>query len=186
MACVLVINKIDKVPKLKLLPMLQKAQELYTFAAMVPISAENDDGVDIVLAEVAKLMPEGEALFEDDVFTDQTERDLCSEMIREQLILKTRQELPHSVAVTVERFDEARRSGDRPIVEIDATIWVERTGQKPIVIGAEGKMIKAIGTSARTRMEKVLDAKVMLRLEVDIAKDWSDDPRALTRFGIQK
>jgi len=182
--CVLVLNKIDKIAKSRLLPMLEEASKRHPFSALIPISAQRGDGVDLVLDTVAALMPEGAPLHEAGTFTDQTERDLCSELIREQVLRQTRQEIPHCTAVTIEQFDESRRTGDRPLVEIEATIWVERDGQKAIAIGAGGQMVKAIGSAARKQIEQMLEARVMLRLAVEVAAGWTDDPRALDRFGL--
>lgn len=183
--CVLVLNKIDKIAKPRLLPMIEAASRRHPFCALVPISAQHGDGIELVLDAVAALMPEGAPLHEAGTFTDQTERDLCSELIREQVLRQTRQEIPHCAAVTIEHFDESRRTGDRPLVEIEATIWVERDGQKAIAIGAGGSMIKAIGSAARAAMEPMLEAKVMLRLAVEVAPGWTDDARALDRFGLR-
>ncbi|MBN2361537.1 MAG: GTPase Era [Deltaproteobacteria bacterium] len=183
--CLLVLNKIDLIAKPRLLPMLAAAGQRHAFAALVPISARQRDGVDRVLDAVAELMPAGGSLYGPDAFTDQSERDLCAELIREQVLRRTRQEIPHSAAVTIERFDESRRTGDRPLVEIEATIWVEREGQKAIAIGAGGNLVKAIGSSARTEIERLLESRVMLRLEVEVASGWTDDPAALDRLGLK-
>lgn len=182
--CVLVLNKIDRIKKPALLPMLARSQEIYDFAAVVPISASKNDGVQQVIEEIAALMPEGDPLYDKDIFTDQTEREICSELIREQLIIQTRQEIPHSVVVSIDQFDESRRSGKRPIIDIAAKVWVERDSQKAIVIGAGGRCIKAVGVSSRKEMERMLDSQVMLRLEVEVAANWSEDPKKLDRFGL--
>jgi GTP-binding protein Era len=182
--CVLALNKIDKLKKPALLPMLEQAAALHPFAAIVPISAQTGDGTDAVLDEIAACLPEGAPLFAEGDFTDQTERQLCAELVREQLLLRLREELPHSVTVTIETFDESQREEPRRLVEIEATIWVEREAQKPIVIGAGGQMIKKIGAAARREIEPLLDAQVMLRLHVAVAQGWTDDPNALERFGL--
>lgn len=183
--CVLGLNKIDRVGKPTLLPMLAQLQTLHPFAAMVPISAQGDDGVSAVIDEVARLMPEGPRLYDPEQYTDQTERSLSAEIVREKALRHLRKELPHSLAVTVEDFDESRREpDDGGRVAIEAVLWVERDGQKAIAIGAGGSMIKAIGTEARLELESVLDAKVVLKLDVRVARNWSEDPQAMRDLGV--
>lgn len=185
---VLCLNKIDKLAKPALLPMLQKAVELHDFADIIPISARKVDGIELILDKLLSLMPKGEPTFAPGVFTDQNERDICAELIREKANFKLRQELPHSLAVSIESFDESRRDLENGggLVSVDAVLWVEREGQKPIVVGRGGQMIKAIGIDARQDMEALLDAKVMLRLDVKVAENWSEDAHALSKLGIDE
>ena len=186
--CVLCLNKIDKLSKPALLPMLQKANELHDFADIIPVSARQADGADLVLDALAAHMPESEPLFAPGVFTDQSERDICAELIREKANFKLHQEIPHSIAVSINNFDESRRDLENGggLVTIEAVLLVEREGQKPIVVGKGGQMIRAIGTDARMDMESLLDAKVMLKLDVKVSSNWSDDARALRRLGIDE
>ena len=186
--CVLCLNKIDRVSKPALLPMLQEAASRHDFADIIPLSARQADGVDLVLNTLAQHMPESEALFPPGVFTDQNERDICAELIREKANFKLHQELPHSLAVSISDFDESRRDLEKGggLVTIEAVLLVEREGQKPIVVGRGGQMIKAIGSDARLEMETLLDAKVMLKLDVKVANNWSDDEQALRRLGIDE
>jgi GTP-binding protein Era len=130
-------------------------------------------------------MPEGPRLYDPEMYTDQTERSLSAEIVREKALRHLRKELPHSLAVTVEDFDESRREpDDGGRVAIEAVLWVEREGQKAIAIGAGGSMIKAIGTEARVELEAVLDAKVVLKLDVRVARNWSEDPQAMRDLGV--
>ena len=184
LSCIVALNKIDRVKKPSLLPMLQQLAGEHDFTAMVPVSAAKGDGLGELLDEIAAVMPEGDPLYDPEVFTDQTERDICCELVREKANFRLHDELPHSIAVTIEDFDESRRSDDGGLVSIDAVIWIERESQKAIVIGQGGSMIKAIGSAARPEMEDLLGCKVMLRLKVKVAPSWSDDPSALNRLGI--
>ncbi|MFH1807369.1 MAG: GTPase Era [Pseudomonadota bacterium] len=183
--CVLVLNKIDRMAKPELLPMLAALQPVHDFAAMIPVSAQGNDGVDALVDEVARLMPLGPRLYDPDQYTDQTERSLAAEIIREKAMRHLRKELPHSLAVTVEDFDESRRSpDDGGRVVIEAVVWVERDGQKAIAIGAGGSMVKAIGTDARIEIESMLEAKLVLKLDVRVARNWSEDPQAMQSMGV--
>ena len=176
---VLVINKIDLVKsRTQLLPFLQTWQSLATFAAVVPICARRSDGVKLVLDEVAKLLPERGAVYEDDFLTDRPVRFFASEYVREQIIRGTYEEVPHHVAVTVERFDETKT-----VVHIEATIHCAREGQRPILLGVGGEKIKAIGTAARKRIEELMERKVHLKLWVKVDEAWQESAISLGEFG---
>ena len=176
---VLVINKIDTLKnKAGLLNLLDAFAKLRSFAAMVPISALRSQGIDLVLDEVAKLLPERGAAYEEDFLTDRPVRFFASEYIREQVILATREEVPHSVAVTIERFDEGR-----PVAHVDALIKVARKGQQGIIIGSGGERLKGIGTAARARIEALLGHQVHLALRVTTDKDWTESRHALDSLG---
>jgi GTPase len=182
---ILVINKIDEIQKALLLPLIAKWKDVLPFAEVMPISARQGDGVDRLFELVAKLMPESEQpLFPPDVFTDQAERTLVAELIREQLLRHCREEIPYSSAVVVEIFDESdRETGKQGLVRIDAAIFVEREGQKAIVIGKRGSMLKTIGTDARKSIERLLGCRVFLSLRVKVESGWSDDLRGLRKMG---
>lgn len=182
---ILVINKIDEIQKALLLPLISKWKDVLPFAEVMPISARTGDGVDRLFEHVAKLMPESEQpLFPPDVFTDQAERTLVAELIREQLLRHCREEIPYSSAVVVEIFDESdRETGKQGLVRIDAAIYVEREGQKAIVIGKRGSMLKTIGTDARKSIERLLGCRVFLSLRVKVESRWSEDLRGLRKMG---
>lgn len=178
--CILVINKIDKGPKEKLLPIIAEYNDTHSFRSIVPISALMGDGVERLLGELKSMLKEGPAFFPEDVQTDQSESFLVSEMIREKIFLHTRQELPYSSAVTVERLEEV--SG-KDLVSISGKIHVESESQKGILIGQGGKMIKKIGQAAREDLESFFGSRVFLELIVRVDKNWSKDPRSLRRLG---
>jgi len=176
----LVINKIDKGPKEKLLPIIAEYDETRFFRSILPISALTGDGVDGLMRELKSMLKEGPAFFPEDVQTDQPESFLVAEMIREKIFLHTRQELPYSSAVTVERLEELP---ERDLVSISAKIHVESESQKGILIGQGGKMIKTIGQAARADLESFFGSRVFLELLVKVDKNWSRDPRSLRRLG---
>jgi GTP-binding protein Era len=182
---ILVINKIDEVQKALLLPLIAQWKDVLPFAEVMPISARQGDGVDPLFELVLKLMPESpEALFPADVFTDQAERTIVAELIREQVLRHCREEIPYSSAVVVEIFDESdRETGQQGLVRIDASIYVEREGQKAIVIGKRGSMLKTIGTDARKAIERLLGCRVFLSLRVKLEERWSENPRGLRKMG---
>jgi GTPase len=177
---VLVINKIDTGPKEKLLPIIAEYSEARSFRAIIPISALTGDGVQNLLRELKSMLREGPAFFPEDVQTDQSESFVVSEMIREKIFLHTRQELPYSSAVSVERLEELP---ERDLVSISAKIHVESESQKGILIGQGGKMIKTIGQAAREDLEGFFESRVFLELLVKVNKNWSKDPRSLRRLG---
>jgi GTP-binding protein Era len=176
---VLVINKIDRVKeKAKLLPLLAAFSEKVPFAATIPMSAKRADGLERLLKELRELLPEQPFLYEPDTLSDQPVRFFVAEFVREQILQHTRQEVPHGVAVVVERFDE---SGDVPHIEI--AIHVAREGHKGILVGAKGAMMKRIGMAARVRVEKMLGRRVHLKLWVRATPDWMNDPAKLRDLG---
>lgn len=186
---ILALNKIDKLPKKHvLLPLLDSWSKRYPFAALVPISALTGEGIDILLDELKKLMPEGPPLFPEDQFTDRPARFLVAELIREQVFLSTGEEIPYSSAVTIDRYEDPEERGEtggKPrAVRISATIHVERESQKSIVIGHKGQMLKKIGSDARREIEALLGKKVFLELFVRVEPNWSRNPRAIRKLGI--
>jgi GTP-binding protein Era len=181
---VLVLNKIDLVPKTRLLPVIDQMRQWYTFNEIVPVSAETGDGVPALEQALLAMMPEGEPHFPADYLTDQPERVLVSETVREKVLLNTRDELPFSTAVAVDQFDEPERPGG--LLRVYCTILVETDSQKPIVIGRAGSMIKKIGTEARKDLEGFFACKVYLDLRVKVKPDWRDDERVLDDLGLPR
>ena len=179
---ILVVNQIDRVrDKSRLLPLLEELGKLRDFAAVVPISALRGDGVSRVLDEIESALPEGPPRFDEDTLTDLPTRFFVGEFVREPILLSTREEIPHAVAVEVERFEEQGET-----VHIDATVHVEREGQKRILIGTGGEKLKAIGTAARARIEALVGKKVYLSLWVRVTPDWTESERRLAELGYGK
>ncbi len=179
---ILVFNKIDLVKKETLLELIASFAPLYPFRDIVPISAMNGDGVERLVDLVTGCLPEGPCYFPDDILTDLPERFIVAEIIREKLFRMTRDEIPYSVAVTVDSFKER---DDGSLISISATINVERDSQKGIIIGRKGEMLKKIGTQARKDIERLLDSKVFLELFVRVQKDWSESKKMLKEFGYE-
>ena len=181
---VLVLNKIDLVAKSGLLPVMEQMRAWHPFSDIIPVSAATGDGVDTLEQVLLEKMPEGEPLFPADHLTDQPERVLVSETVREKVLLNTRDELPFSTAVAVDQFDEPDRPGG--LLRVYCTILVETESQKPIVIGRAGSMIKKIGTEARKDLEAFFACKVFLDLRVKVKPDWRDDERVLDSLGLPR
>jgi GTPase len=177
---ILVLNKVDMVDKPALLPRLA-AYQAEGFADVVPVSALTGDNIDRLEAVLMSHLPEGDAIYPDDYLTDQPERFFVAELVREQVLQQTRDELPFSTAVLVDKFDEADAKG---LMKFYCTILVERETQKPILVGKAGARIKAIGTAARKELEAFFDAKVFLDLHVKVKESWRDDERALDSLGL--
>ena len=179
----LAINKIDRVEKPSLLPLIDQYSRLYDFAGIFPISALKGNGIDELLSCLKEALPEGPQLFPDDIATDATERFIAGEFIREQITLMTSQEIPYVTAVTIDAFKEDE---EKNLIRISATIHVEKDSQKAIMIGKQGAMLKKIGTQARLSMEKLFGAKVFLELFVRVKKDWTSSDKMLREFGLIK
>ncbi|HXR77826.1 MAG TPA: GTPase Era [Bryobacteraceae bacterium] len=172
---VLVLNKIDRLDdKRLLLPLTERYLSLHPFVEVVPISAAKGSGVDDLLRTIVNYLPEGQRLFAEDYMTDQPMRFLAGEIIREKILGAAREEVPHAVAVLVERWEELPR-----LTKISATIHVERPGQKAILIGRKGELLKRIGTEARQELEQMTGAKVFLSLFVKVNRNWREDPEFL-------
>jgi len=165
----LALNKIDRIRKPLLLPLMQRYSELYDFEEIIPISALKEEGLEELLDAIVRLLPEGPQYFPADMYTDQPERFLASEIIREKVILHTRQELPYATAVIIDQFEEGES-----ITRIHASIVVEKDSQKPIIIGAGGDMLKQIGSEARQELERLFPPKVFLELYVKVEPRWRD------------
>jgi GTPase len=203
----LIVTKIDLVKKHLLLPLIDLYRKHYSFAEVLPVSARAGDGLELLFDRVVAAMPEGPYLFPEDTLTDQAERTLVAEYVREQVLRYTRQEIPYSTAVVVELFDESERftpPPERPpppkgkkqkpppprkgprlegLVRIHANIYVERDSQKAIIIGKRGQMLKTIGTDARQAIQRLLATNVFLSLQVKVEERWSERLDALRRLG---
>ena len=181
---VLAINKIDTVKdKSVLINQISEFSHLFNFESIVPVSAKNKDGIDILKEELKKLAEPGEHLFNDDDFTDQPERVLVSEIIREKILHLLDKEIPHGVAVSVERMRERESSS---IIDIDAIIYCERASHKGILIGKQGTMLKKIGTAARIDMESFWGTKVNLKIWVKVKEDWRNSEFILHNLGFDE
>lgn len=177
---ILAINKVDLVNKEKLLPLMEQWDEAHAFHAIVPISALQRIQVDELAAEMVALLPEGPQYYPEESVTDMPERFIAAEMVREKVFRLTSQEIPYGVAVTVESFKERT---EKNLIDIQATIHVERESQKPMIIGKGGKMLKQIGEQARVDIERMVGCKVFLKLWVRVQKRWTRDEKAIRRFG---
>lgn len=171
----LVLNKVDKVQKPKLLTLIERYRALHGFAEYIPISAAKGDGLELLRKQIIERLPAGPSLYPEDHLTDQPERFLAAEILREKILHLMHQEVPHATAVVVENWEDTGK-----LLRIAATIYVEKPGQKAIVIGAGGAGLKRIGTQARLEMEKVFQKKVFLQTVVKVAPKWREDPRFLT------
>jgi GTP-binding protein Era len=181
---ILALNKVDRVDKHGLLPLIDHYSRALDCRAIVPVSALKGEGVDALEAELVGALPDGEPLYPEDYLTDQTERSLASELIREKVLHHTRDELPFTTAVVIDQFEEPATPG--ALTKIYASILVDHDSQKPIVIGKGGDMIKRIGTEARLDLERMLGGRVHLDLHVKVRSDWRDDERLLDELGLRK
>jgi len=178
---ILLLNKIDKIKKPEILSHIESYRNIFSFKEIIPVSALKHDGIDLFLVKVLEYLPAGPKYYSDDLVTDQMERFMVSEIIREKIVKNTSEEIPHSVAVEVTSWTE-KRDG---LLVIGANIYVEREGQKGIIIGSGGKMLKQIGTMARVDIEKLMDAKIFLELRVKVKKGWRDDTKMLNELGYR-
>ncbi|MCH7506962.1 MAG: GTPase Era [Proteobacteria bacterium] len=175
----LVVNKIDRVPdKSQLLKFLRNEVKTDRFNKVFLLSALKGDGVEDLEHKVLKSLPFSRPFYDEDMFTDRSERFLAAELIREQLMLRLHQELPYALTVEIEEFNR-----EKGLVRIGAIIWIERKGQKHIVIGKGGNVLKQVGTQSRRALQELLGEKVFLKLWVKVSRDWSDNERALKQFG---
>ena len=182
---ILVVNKIDRVDdKNLLLPVIEALTSSQAYLAVVPISAKNGDNVDVLGDVLMEHLPVSEhgMMFPEDMLTDQAERFIAAEFVREQIMLQTKKEIPYSIAVEIDKFSEIPR---KDMLDISAVIHVERKSQKHILIGSQGSRIKQIGQGARESMERFFGRKVFLKTLVRVQDNWSDDPRSLKRFGYE-
>jgi GTP-binding protein Era len=178
----LLLNKIDLVKDKKaLLPLIADYSREYDFAEIIPLSSRTGDGQDLLVRKVIEYLPEGAPLYESDLFTDQPERAIVAELVREQLLEGLGEELPFAIAVKTENWRE-----ESDATEIHCVIYVERESQKPIVIGRGGAMLKRVGTRARAKIENLLGRHTRITLYVRVQEHWRDDPRALDELGIEE
>lgn len=176
---IIAVNKIDKLNKKEaLLPLLQKLSELKNISEIIPLSATKGHHVDTLEAKIKEMLPEAKFIFDEEQVTDRSMRFIASELIREKLIRRLGKELPYSLTVEIEEYADVDG-----MLQVGAIIWVERTGQKAIVIGKNGLMLKEIGRQSRLELERMLDTKVFVRLWVKVREGWSDDARALRSLG---
>lgn len=175
----LLINKIDIIKKSDLLPLIDRFKEIYPFKEIIPVSALKKDGIELLINRIYEYLPHGPKYYPDEIITDQIERFMVSEIIREKITEMTEEEVPHSVAVEIAEWKE-REDG---LISIMSNIYVEREGQKGIIIGKKGSMLKSIGTAARIDIERLLNAKVFLELWVKVKRDWRDDKKTLEELG---
>ena len=180
---ILVINKIDTVTNEEIIKCIDKYKDVCKFAEIVPVSAMTGKNKEEVISSIFKYLEEGPQYYDEDTVTDQPERQICAELIREKALRLLSQEIPHGIAVVIDAMKE--RDGGR-IVDIDATIVCERDSHKGIIIGKQGAMLKKIGTQARTEMENLLDMKVNLKLWVKVKKNWRDSDFLIKNYGYDK
>jgi len=177
---ILAINKIDLIKKETLLPLIAQYKDIYDFKAIIPISALTGEGVDVLLANILSHIPAGVPYYPSDMITDQPERFVAAEIIREKIFLLTGQEIPYATAVIIDEFKE---NAEKQIISISATIYVEKDSQKGIVIGKGGSLLKKIGEAARKEIEVMAGAKVFLRLWVKVRKGWVKNPEIMKQLG---
>ena len=180
---VLVINKIDSVKKEEILPSIAAYKDVYDFAEIVPVSARNGDNTDELVKVIMKYLPYGPQFYDEDTITDQPERQIVAELIREKALHALNEEIPHGIAVSI---DQMKKRKGKKMFDIDATIICERDSHKGIIIGKQGAMLKKIGTNARYEIEHLLDAKVNLKLWVKVKKDWRDSDYMIKNFGYRE
>jgi len=178
---ILVINKIDTVEKTELLAVIAAYSEVHDFAAVIPVSAKTGEGVEELLKEACRYAPEGPQLFPDDMVTDQPDKQIIAEIIREKLLWCLEREIPHGTAVEITRFTQR----DNDIIDIDATIYCEKASHKGIIIGKGGEMLKKISTMARSDCERYMGEKVYLQTWVKVKENWRDSEFLIRNFGYQ-
>lgn len=176
---ILVINKVDSVQKENILGLIKQYSERHNFEAIIPISAKKNDGVEILLEKIIELLPEGPAYYDTEEFTDQTEKQIIEETIREKALKLLDEEIPHGIAVEVTTMKKREK---RNLYDIEVTIYCEKKSHKGIIIGKEGTVLKLIGERAREDIEKMLEAKVNLQLWVKVKEGWRDNSSKLRQF----
>lgn len=183
----LVINKIDTVKKEEILSFIAAYKDICNFAEIIPVSALKGENTKILLEEIYKYLPEGPQYYDEDTVTDQPERQIVAELIREKALRLLDEEVPHGIAVSIDRMKERPQThGNPPMIDIDATIVCERDSHKGIIIGKGGAMLKQIGTHARREIENLLDCRVNLQLWVKVKKDWRDSDFLMKNFGYNQ
>ena len=180
---ILIINKVDTVEKDKVLEYIDTYRKLYDFAEIIPTSALRGQNMDDVIDSIFKYLPYGPQFYDEDTITDQPERAICAEIIREKALHALNDEVPHGIAVSIDQMKYRKKA---KLVDIDATIVCERDSHKGIIIGKQGTMLKKIGSNARFEMERLLDCKVNLKLWVKVKKDWRDSDFLIKNFGYRE
>lgn len=178
---ILVINKVDSVKREEILPAIAAYKDIYDFADIVPVSARSGDNTDELLLVIMKYLPYGPQFYDEDTVTDQPERQIVAELIREKALHSLQDEIPHGIAVAIDRMKMQNK-----VMHIDATIICERDSHKGIIIGKQGSMLKKIGSTARYEIERMLDCKVNLKLWVKVKKDWRDSEFLMKNFGYRE
>ncbi|MCI8310024.1 MAG: GTPase Era [Clostridia bacterium] len=178
---ILIINKMDLISKEKLLKIIESYKDEYDFESIIPISALKSDGVELVIKEIEKILPIGPKYYEDDEYTDQTMRELASEVIREKALKLLNEEVPHGIYVDIEKFESNVKKSGKDIYHIEATIYCLRESHKGIIIGKGGQMLKRISTYSRQDLEKMFDTKVNLRVWVKVKEDWINNEGLVNR-----
>lgn len=178
---ILVINKVDSVKREEILPAIAAYKDIYDFADIVPVSARSGDNTDELLRVIMKYLPYGPQFYDEDTVTDQPERQIVAELIREKALHSLQDEIPHGIAVAIDRMKMQNK-----VMHIDATIICERDSHKGIIIGKQGSMLKKIGSTARYEIERMLDCKVNLKLWVKVKKDWRDSEFLMKNFGYRE
>ena len=178
---ILVINKVDSVKREEILPAIAAYKDIYDFADIVPVSARSGDNTDELLRVIMKYLPYGPQFYDEDTVTDQPERQIVAELIREKALHSLQDEIPHGIAVAIDRMKMKNK-----VMHIDATIICERDSHKGIIIGKQGSMLKKIGSTARYEIERMLDCKVNLKLWVKVKKDWRDSEFLMKNFGYRE
>ena len=179
---ILLINKVDEMNKLDILPLIDQYAKLNLFQEIIPISAINGDNLEEYLQALERLLPEGPQYFPDDMITDQPEKFIVAEFIREKALENLQEEVPHGVMVVVESM---KMRNNKNLMDVEATIFVERKSHKGIIIGKNGSMLKKIGTSSRRELENLLDTKINLQIWVKVSKDWREKENLVERFGYK-
>lgn len=179
------INKVDTVEKEKILEYIDTYRKVYDFAEIIPTSALRGQNTDDVIDSIFKYLPYGPQFYDEDTITDQPERAICAEIIREKALHALNDEVPHGIAVSIDRM-KTRKGKGQPIIDIDATIVCERDSHKGIIIGKQGSMLKKIGTNSRYEIERLLESKVNLKLWVKVKKDWRDSDFLIKNFGYKE
>ena len=183
--CILVINKIDLVKREKLLNLIKIYNDEYEFKAVVPISASKEDGIQSVIDEIVKLLPEGPKYYSDEEYTDQTVRQISEEIIREKALKFLNDEVPHGIYIEIEKFKDRKTSKGEDIYDIDATIYCLRESHKGIIIGKGGNLLKRIASTARCDIEEMLGTKVNLKVWVKVKEDWQEKDNIVNRFKLK-
>lgn len=183
--CILVINKIDLVKREKLLNLIKIYNDEYEFKAVVPISATKEDGVESVIDEIVKLLPEGPKYYSDEEYTDQTVRQISEEIIREKALKFLNDEVPHGIYIEIEKFKDRKTSKGEDIYDVDATIYCLRESHKGIIIGKGGSLLKKIASTARQDIESMLGTKVNLKVWVKVKEDWQEKDSIVNKFKLK-